>query len=57
MKKWADDWALAFKAARNENEAGNLWEVRRKCSGAMFALGNDKLNEDIVVPLEPAKAV
>ena len=52
VKKWADDWALAFKAARNENEAGNLWEVRRKCSGAMFALGNDKLNEDIVVPLE-----
>ena len=52
VKKWADDWALAFKAARNENEADNLWEVRRKCSGAMFALGKDKLNEDIVVPLE-----
>ncbi|MCH2387637.1 MAG: FAD-binding protein [Opitutales bacterium] len=52
VKKWADDWALAFKAARDENEADNLWEVRRKCSGAMFALGEDKLNEDIVVPLE-----
>ena len=52
VKKWADDWALAFKAARNENEADNLWEVRRKCSGAMFALGKDKLNEDIVVPLQ-----
>lgn len=52
VRKWADDWALAFKAARNDNEADNLWEVRRKCSGAMFALGKDKLNEDIVVPLE-----
>ncbi len=52
IKEWVNEWALAFKAARNENEAHNLWEVRRKCSGAMFALGKDKLNEDIVVPLE-----
>src|SRR5690606_30719457 len=28
-----------------------LWAVRRKCSGAMFELGDSKLNEDIVVPL------
>lgn len=52
VKSWAKKWALAYKEARNESEAENLWEVRRKCSGAMFALGNAKLNEDIVVPLE-----
>jgi len=52
VKAWAKKWALAFKGARNESESENLWEVRRKCSGAMFAMGNAKLNEDIVVPLE-----
>ncbi len=52
VKAWSQKWALAFKDARTESEAENLWEVRRKCSGAMFALGNAKLNEDIVVPLE-----
>ena len=30
---------------------GELWAVRRKCSGAMFELGDAKLNEDIVVPM------
>jgi glycolate oxidase len=52
LKAWAERWAIAVKSARSESEAENLWEVRRKCSGAMFALGNAKLNEDIVVPLE-----
>lgn len=52
LKPWVDRWALAFKDARSQSAADNLWEVRRKCSGAMFALGNAKLNEDIVVPLE-----
>ncbi|MGF1484989.1 MAG: FAD-binding oxidoreductase [Opitutales bacterium] len=32
--------------------ADKLWEVRRRCSQAMFALGDTKLNEDIVVPPE-----
>jgi glycolate oxidase len=32
-------------------EAEQLWVVRRGCSRAMFALGDTKLNEDIVVPL------
>ena len=42
--------ALAFREANGE--AGEaLWHVRRTCSQAMFALGPDKLNEDIVVPL------
>ena len=52
VRVWADRLALAFKEARTESAADNLWEVRRKCSSAMFALGDAKLNEDIVVPLE-----
>ncbi len=48
---WAAEQALAFKEAGNRTEAEELWAVRRKCSGAMFALGDAKLNEDIVVPL------
>lgn len=48
---WARANALAFRAARDRAEADQLWEVRRKCSGAMFALGDSKLNEDIVVPM------
>jgi glycolate oxidase len=49
--RWAEEHALAFREARDRAEAEDLWSVRRKCSGAMFALGDSKLNEDIVVPL------
>lgn len=48
---WATQHALAHRAARNREEAEALWAVRRKCSGAMFELGDAKLNEDIVVPM------
>jgi len=48
---WAAARASAFREARDRDEAEELWTVRRKCSGAMFALGDSKLNEDIVVPL------
>jgi glycolate oxidase len=48
---WAKAHTLAFREARDRAEAEQLWEVRRKCSGAMFALGDSKLNEDIVVPM------
>jgi glycolate oxidase len=48
---WARAHAVAFREARDRAEAEELWAVRRKCSGAMFALGDSKLNEDIVVPL------
>ncbi len=48
---WAAANAQAFREARDRDEAAELWTVRRKCSGAMFALGDSKLNEDIVVPL------
>jgi glycolate oxidase len=48
---WARQHAVAFKEARDRAEAEKLWAVRRKCSGAMFELGDAKLNEDVVVPL------
>jgi glycolate oxidase len=48
---WAQSHALAYKEASNRAEVEELWEVRRKCSGAMFELGDAKLNEDIVVPM------
>jgi glycolate oxidase len=49
---WAQANALAFREARSRQEAEELWAVRRKCSGAMFELGDAKLNEDIVVPMK-----
>jgi len=49
--KWARRHGLAHKAAKSRREAEGLWEVRRRCSGAMFKLGDSKLNEDIVIPM------
>jgi glycolate oxidase len=48
---WARTDALAFQEATNRDEVEQLWAVRRKCSGAMFELGDAKLNEDIVIPM------
>jgi glycolate oxidase len=48
---------VAFREARNRAEAEELWAVRRKCSGAMFELGDAKLNEDIVVPMRSTTSV
>ena len=53
---WAQAHALAYKEAHNRAEVEELWEVRRKCSGAMFELGDAKLNEDIVVPMRSYEA-
>lgn len=49
--EWARQYAVAFKEAEDRSEAEALWAVRRRCSGAMFELGDAKLNEDIVVPM------
>lgn len=49
--EWAAECATAHRAARSRDEAEELWAVRRKCSGAMFELGDAKLNEDVVVPM------
>lgn len=38
--------------AASEEEAETLWTVRRGCSQAMFELGDTKLNEDVVLPLD-----
>lgn len=48
---WANQSTHYLMVASNEEEAEELWTVRRKCSGAMFKLGDSKLNEDVVVPL------
>ena len=48
---WAKRHAIAYRAARNRAEAERLWAVRRKCSGAMFELGDAKLNEDVSLPM------
>lgn len=48
---WAKQYAVAHGTARTRDEAEQLWAVRRKCSGAMFELGDAKLNEDIVIPM------
>ncbi|MEX2381156.1 MAG: FAD-linked oxidase C-terminal domain-containing protein [Opitutales bacterium] len=50
--EWGKRLSSAWREAATPAEAEELWEVRRKCSGAMFELGDSKLNEDIVVPLE-----
>jgi glycolate oxidase len=48
---WAQTNAVAHREAHSRDEAAELWAVRRRCSGAMFELGDAKLNEDIVVPM------
>jgi len=53
---WAQRHARAHRAAQDRPEAEKLWAVRRKCSGAMFELGDSKLNEDVVIPLRKYEA-
>ena len=47
---WARAHAIGHRVAASREAAESLWAVRRKCSGAMFELGDAKLNEDVVVP-------
>lgn len=46
-----------FERATDFDAAERLWTVRRGCSHAMFALGDTKINEDIVVPLRSQHAL
>jgi glycolate oxidase len=48
---WARSHAAGFRAARGRAEAERLWAVRRRCSGAMYQMGDSKLNEDVVIPM------
>lgn len=50
--RWAKEHALACQASKDEAQAEALWEVRRKCSPAMFYLGDAKLSEDVVLPMK-----
>jgi glycolate oxidase len=42
--------ASEVKAAESDHEAAGLWQARKAISPALFRLGPDKINEDIVVP-------
>ncbi|MGF1531989.1 MAG: FAD-binding oxidoreductase [Puniceicoccaceae bacterium] len=49
--------AEAWREAAEVAEAEKFWEIRRACSSSMFALGNTKLNNDVVVPLPAQEAL
>lgn len=49
--------AAASLQAKTAADAETLWAIRRKCSKAMFQLGDSKLNEDVVVPLDSQEAL
>lgn len=51
LHSWIKSHTSMVTFSSDEDSAEKLWAVRRKCSGAMFKLGNSKLNEDVVVPL------
>ncbi len=51
LTSWLEKTAVARRIAASEEEAEELWEVRRTGSPAMRKLANTKLNEDVVVPL------
>lgn len=38
--------------AGDDMDADKLWKLRRSCSQAMFRMGQRKLNEDVVVPMD-----
>ncbi|HZS07701.1 MAG TPA: FAD-linked oxidase C-terminal domain-containing protein [Blastocatellia bacterium] len=42
--------AIQFREAANDEEADNIWEVRRKMSPAVKQTGAIKINHDVVVP-------
>ncbi len=52
LTRFFDKNGIGFKFASEIEEMDALWNVRRKCSSAMFELGNAKLNEDVAVPLD-----
>jgi len=44
--------ALGVKVAENQSEANTLWEARKALSPALYKIANNKINEDIVVPID-----
>ena len=57
VKTWATKHTQRWRAAHSPAEGERLWSIRRQCSPAMFALGDTKLNEDVVVPLRSQVAL
>ncbi|WP_309396519.1 FAD-binding oxidoreductase [Cerasicoccus maritimus] len=49
--------ALGSRNTTDPEKAETLWEARRTCSQAMFQMGDTKLNEDIVVPIQSYEAL
>ncbi|HEY3347756.1 MAG TPA: FAD-linked oxidase C-terminal domain-containing protein [Nitrospirota bacterium] len=44
--------AISFRTASGPAEFATLWKLRKTLSQAMYTYGPDKLNEDIVVPVD-----
>jgi glycolate oxidase len=44
--------ALDLKVAKNENEINQLWRARKALSPILFKIASNKINEDIVVPID-----
>ena len=49
LDTWLKSDSLNHRIADNEDDAEELWEVRRQGSSSMKKLATTKLNEDIVV--------
>ncbi len=52
VMQWAQENTSHFREASSSQETEELWAVRRVCSQAMFQMGDTKLNEDIVAPMQ-----
>ena len=53
IENWLSEKCHPVSGGTNsEEEAEELWEVRRQGSSSMKKLASTKLNEDIVVPLD-----
>ncbi len=46
--------AVIHSSADGAEQAEGLWFMRRKCSQSMYALGDSKLSQDIVLPIAKA---
>lgn len=52
LQKFMSGKATLSREARTEAQAEKLWQMRRTCSQSMYSLGDTKLNEDVVVPID-----
>ncbi len=52
LQRLLEPGSISQASARTPRTAERLWAIRRNCSHAMFQMGDSKINEDIVVPLD-----